>query len=148
MTFIHQAVRATRKTRTLLFLLLVLCGAFMVSCRRKEGPVEIVVGSPGVAVEGSTTLLIALPLDNTGKHEARDVNVRELRIAGANRQLPVTLPYHVATLLTRTGRWWMCGLMSPDSTLRRPMNWRLRDATASATTMMSANATSTPGSNL
>jgi hypothetical protein len=70
------------------------------SCRREheEGPSEIEVGVPGVAVGASTKLLIALPLDNTGKHEARDVNVRELRLAAGNRELPVTLPYHAGNI--------------------------------------------------
>ncbi|MFZ1137497.1 MAG: hypothetical protein WAN69_21300 [Candidatus Korobacteraceae bacterium] len=72
--------------------------AFMTSCRREEGPVEVAVGSPGVAVENNTKLLIALPLDNNGKDEAREVTIREARVPGATRELPPSLPLLVGNI--------------------------------------------------
>lgn len=90
----------TGKLSLLLLTTTIVSVALLSSCRREreEGPSEIAVGMPGVAVEGNTKLLIALPLDNTSKHEARDVTVRELRLAGGNRELPVSLPYHAGNI--------------------------------------------------
>jgi hypothetical protein len=102
MNSLRSGLLPARKTSILLLIAILLSTALMVSCsscnRKEEGPGEMVAGMPGVAVEGATKLLIALPLDNTGKHEARDVTVTELRLAGGNRELPVTLPYHAGNI--------------------------------------------------
>ena len=99
MTSSKQVFSPAGKFGLLLLAAAILSAALMTSCRREEeGRVEIEVGSPGVAVESNTKLLIALPLDNTGKDEAREVTVREARVAGATRELPVSLPVLVGDI--------------------------------------------------
>jgi hypothetical protein len=66
--------------------------------REEEGPSAIEVGMPGVAVENNTKLLIALPLDNTSKREARNVTLTEVRLKDGTRELPATLPVNVGDI--------------------------------------------------
>jgi hypothetical protein len=73
---------------------LVMC--LMASCER-EGKL-LRAGRPGVTVENGTELLVALPIENAGQTDARDVTVREIELRGAHRDLPVSLPVDLGTI--------------------------------------------------
>ncbi len=94
----NRELSRTGKLSSMLLAAALFSAAFMTSCRREEGPVEVAVGTPGIAVENNTKLLIALPLDNNGKDEAREVTIREARVPGATRELPATLPLLVGNI--------------------------------------------------
>jgi hypothetical protein len=55
-------------------------------------------GRPGVTVENSAELLVALPIENAGETEAREVKVREIELRGGRRDLPVNLPVDLGTV--------------------------------------------------
>jgi hypothetical protein len=76
---------------------MVLAAMLMISCRR-EGKL-LRGGRPGVAVENGTELLVALPIENIGETDAREVVVRELKLRGGQRDLPVSLPLDLGTIV-------------------------------------------------
>jgi hypothetical protein len=84
-----------------LLLMAISIGGLLASCQ-KAGPVEIAGATPGVAVEGTTKLLVALPLENNGKHEAKNVTVNEVHLQAGNRELPVTLPVDLGDIAPDT----------------------------------------------
>jgi hypothetical protein len=86
--------------------------------------VEIEAGTPGVAVEAGTKLLIALRLDNNGKDEAREVTIHEARVPGATRELPASLPLLVGNLAADAPRWCNCVLTCRDWMPRTSTSWK------------------------
>jgi hypothetical protein len=71
-------------------------GLLMTSCRR--GPVEIVGQTPGAAMENTTKLLLALPLENIGEHKARSVTVHRVQIQDGSLLQPLSLPSYLGDI--------------------------------------------------
>ncbi len=95
----HPGAKFSR-SESLRFVLLsaaILTSGLLTSCR-KHGPAEIVGAAPGVAVENTTKLLVALPLDNIGKHDARDVTVNDATLKGGTRELPAAFPVNLGNM--------------------------------------------------
>src|SRR5262249_38321696 len=72
----------TRKKQAWMVAIALLAVSIAASCR-KEGKL-LDGGTPGVTVEGSTELLIALPIVNKGVTDAHDVRVREIELRGGH----------------------------------------------------------------
>ncbi len=87
--------KPARKFGIALQLLLIGCLAIS-GCRREKATVS--GGLPGVSVENGTELLVALPIENAGKSDVHNVEVREIEVRGGHRDLPVTLPVNLGTI--------------------------------------------------
>jgi hypothetical protein len=84
-------------SRRWIAIIAMLAGGFSASCRR-EGKL-LRAGTPGVTVEGTAELLIALPIVNGGETDARDVKVREIELRGGHLDVPAILPVDLGTIL-------------------------------------------------
>ena len=92
-------LQGTTRSQSWKVMIALLAVSFTASCR-KEGKL-LEGGTPGVTPEGSTELLIALPIVNMGVTDAHDVRVREIELRGGRLDLPAVLPLDLGTIGAR-----------------------------------------------
>ncbi len=92
-------------SRRNLLVVSLLAAGLSLGCASVSGPGEekrekprITGNEPGVAAEGPTGLLIALPIENRGQKTAHRVSLTEVELRGGHRDLPSHLPADLGTI--------------------------------------------------